>query len=428
MRILIVTQVFPPEMGAQSNRLYPIVRKLVSAGHEVFVATGMPNYPQGVVFPEYRGKRIMREEREGFTIFRTASFVTPRNKSKWAQLLNYLSFIPAAFLGGLRAGKVDVVFITSPPIFSALPALWLAKLRRARLVFDIRDLWPDEIVACGAASASSLSVRVISAIEQRIYRIAACICCTTQPFIETVVSRGARRHETALIPNGADLEIFRPLPADNPIVREYPFDERFVVMYSGVLGIKHGLEVVLESARLLQSENRIVFFVLGSGARREALIKRAEKLELKNILFSSGRDVAEVPYLLARADICLSSLLSDPYLEKIITVKVFEYLACGKPIVAAVSGETARVLQESGGGIAVPPGDAHALAEAIHSLYLDPKRRQAMGRLGRRYVQRNFSREASTEKLEKTLRKLCDSKQADDSVSQEQWAQGPTLT
>jgi hypothetical protein len=407
MRILVVTQLFPPEMGAQSNRLYPIVRGLVAAGHTVFVATGMPNYPQGVVFPEYLGKRSLREEVDGFTIFRATYFTTPRNKSKWSQLRSYLSFVPAAFRGGLRAGKVDLIFVTSPPLFSAIPAIWLAKLRRARLVLDIRDLWPDEIIACGGARQGSLPVRVISAMERRAYRAADYVCCTTQSFVETVVERGVSRGKTLLIPNGADLGLFRPLPSQNPVTANLPFGDRFVVMYSGVLGLKHGIEVILEAARLLQRETGIVFYLLGSGARREALIEHAERVGLDNVIFGGERKVEEIPYLLARADVCLSALLPNPYLEKIITVKIFEYLACEKPVVAALAGETARVLNESGGGIIVPPGEARSMAEAVLQLYHNPEQRTAMGKRGRRYVEEHFSRSFWAAQLEVILRGLC---------------------
>ena len=407
MRILIITQIFMPEMGAQSNRMYPIIRHLVEAGHEVFVATGMPNYPRGVVFPEYRGKLFLREEVEGFTVLRTACYPAPRNKSKWSQLISYLSFIPAACSGGLRAGKVDAVFVTSPPIFSALPAACLAWLYGAKLVFDIRDLWPDEIVACGGGREGSLPVRVIRAIERWVYRRADRVCCTTRPFIESVVERGVEREKTMLLPNGADLELFRPLPPDNPIAGEYPFGDRFVVMYSGVLGIKHGLEVILEAARFLREDKNIVFFLLGSGARRETLMARAEEMGLDNIIFGGERCVKDVPFLLARADVCLSALMPDTYLDKIITVKVFEYLACERPVVAALAGETARVLRESGGGIVTAPNDPRSLADAVLALCHDPERRMAMGRLGRRHVEQYYSRADWAGRLEVMLRDLC---------------------
>jgi glycosyltransferase involved in cell wall biosynthesis len=268
-------------------------------------------------------------------------------------------------------------------------------------------LWPDEIVACGGARPDSVPVRVLAGIERLAYRAATRICCTTRSFIETIVERGVPREKTEFIPNGADLELFRPLPTDHPILAEYPFGNRFVVMYSGLLGIKHGLEVVLEAARLLRDERNIVFFWVGSGARLEALRDRAQRMGLNNIVFGGERKVEEIPHLLARADVCLSALLSAPYLEKIITVKVFEYLACEKPVVAALAGETARVIRESGGGIVVPPNDSRAMADAVLSLYRDPQRRAAMGRRGRTYVEENFSRAIWATRLERMLREIC---------------------
>jgi len=403
MRILIVTQIFLPEMGAQSNRLYPITRELVAAGHRVFVATGMPNYPEGVVFPAYRGKFFQREQIDGVEVLRTAHYTAPRNRAKWSQMGQYLSFIPAALCSGLRAGKIDVVLVTSPPLFSAIPAVFLAKLRRAALICDIRDLWPDEIVACGGASEESIAVRAVSRLERWAYRSATKISCTTQPFIDTIVARGVPRHKTLLIPNGADLELFHPLPAKNPIVEQYSFGDRFVVLYSGVLGIKHGLEMILEVARLLRDEKKIVFFLLGSGARREALTQLAQRLGLDNVIFGGQRQVHEIPQLLARADVCLSALLPHPYLEKIITVKVFEYLACEKPVVASLAGETARVLLESGGGLVVPQNDCRQMADAILSLYRDEATRKRMGRAGREYVEKNFSRSAWARRFEQEI-------------------------
>jgi glycosyltransferase involved in cell wall biosynthesis len=406
MRILIVTQIFLPEMGALSNRLYPITRQLAAAGHEVFVATGMPNYPEGVVFPGYRGKRFMREERDGMTVLRTAYSVAPRNQSKWSQMRSYLSFIPAALHSAMQAGKMDVVLASSPPIFTAVPAIWAARLRRAKFVFDVRDLWPDELITYGGMDAGSASVRVVSAVERWAYRVADRITGTTASILDTVVDRGGEREKILLLPNGADLEIFRPLSRDNPIAREYGFGNRFVVMYTGLFGIKHGLEVMLEAAELLKEKKDIVFFFLGNGARRSALLQHVQERGLDNVIFGNERSVREVASVLARADVCLAAVRPEPYPKKVISVKIFEYLACEKPVVGALSGESARVLRDSQGGIVVPLGDARATADAILTLYRSPERRALMGKLGRRYVEQNYSRSAWAARLERSIREL----------------------
>jgi glycosyltransferase involved in cell wall biosynthesis len=387
-------------MGALPNRVHPFARHLASQGHEVFVATGMPNYPKGTVLPEYRGKRYVREVMDGVTVLRTAYFTTPRNVSKSQQLLSYLSFLPASLHSGLRAGGLDVVFVTSPPIFPAVPAIALAKIRGAKLIVDLRDLWPDELVACGAASESALSIRCLRLLERWIYRTADLVTCTTPSFLETVARRGVGAEKRRLLPNGADLQLFRPLPRDNSIAQEYPFGERFVVMYSGLLGIKHGLETVIEAAAHLRDHKDIVFFIRGEGPRRQALQSRVDQLALANVLFGGERRIDDLPYLLARADVCVTNLLPDPYLEKIVSVKIFEYLACAKPVVGGLAGEGARVLGESGGGVVVPPGDAAAMAEAILELRASPERRLALGEAGRRHIVQHYSREATAGQLE----------------------------
>ena len=406
MKILFVTQIFPPEMGALPNRLYPLVRQLARSGNEVSVATCMPNYPRGVVFPEYAGKKMVREEVDGYTILRQHSYTAPRNQSKLSQLRNYLSFIPAALRAGFRAGKVDVVVVSSPPLFSAVPAILLAKLRRANLVLDIRDLWPDELITYGGFREGSTPVRVIRAIERWAYRSADCVAATTSAIIDAIVERGVEPEKTFLLPNGADLELFSPLPAKNAIAEEYGFGDRFVVMYSGLFGIKHSLEVLLEAANFLREQKDIVFFLLGNGARKDALVQQAKDMGLDNVIFGNERVVNDVPSLIARADVCFAAVRPEAYPKKVISVKVFEYLACEKPVVGALSGESARILDESGGGIVVLPGDARATADAIMDLYKDPERRRTCGERGRRYVDEHYSRSAWAMRLEKRLKQV----------------------
>lgn len=407
LRILMITQVFWPEMGALANRLQPFARGLAEAGHDVFVATGMPNYPRGEVFPEYAGKRMMREEHDGATILRTVNYMVPRNVSTKGQLANYLSFVPTAFASGMRAGPLDVVFVTSPPLFPVITAFGAAAVRRAKVVLDLRDLWPDEIVAVGAAAESSPQIRAMRRLERMSYRRADMITCTTKEFMETVAERGGRRGKLVYLPNGADLSLFSPMPADNPVANSYGFGDRFVVMYSGLLGIKHGLEAVVEAADRLRSRPDILFFLRGDGPRRGALEQMVAERGLENVRFGDEIPLEDVPKVLARADACVTNLLPDPYLRKIISVKVFEYMAMKKPVIAALEGEGARVVSEAEGGIVVPPGDGAAIADAVLRLADDPELRRRMGESGRRHVEASFSREATAAKLEDALQQLC---------------------
>jgi glycosyltransferase involved in cell wall biosynthesis len=406
MRILIVTQIFLPEMGALSNRLYPIVRELIAAGHEVTVATGMPNYPAGKVFPEYRGRLFQREKEHGCNVIRTAYLTVPRNKSRLSQLMSYLSFIPAVFVSGLRAGKIDVVFVTAPPPFPVLAAVQLARLRGSKLVFDIRDLWSDELVAYGGVGNDSAPVRLVRRIERLGYRKADLVTCTTKSLMETVVDRGAARDKTVFFPNGADLEIFNPLPPDNEVANSYGLKDKFVVMYSGLFGIKHGLDMLVETAELLRHEPNIVFFLIGNGARREALLKQVEAKKLTNVIIANERQVNDIPHVIARANVCFAATQPAPYPNKLISVKIFEYMACEKPLIGAFEGESAQVINESGGGIVVTPGNTQAVANAVMDLYRDPERCAEMGRVGRAYVEKFYSRSNWASKFEGLLQGL----------------------
>jgi len=406
LSVVILTQVYRPELGALANRIHPIARHLRDAGHRVCVATGMPNYPRGEVFPGYRGRRFMREDMDGIEVLRTLSYVTPRNVSKKAQLRSYLSFVPAVFLSAMRAGKVDVVVVTSPPLFPALAGAAVALIRRARLVLDLRDLWPDEIVAVGAAAEGSRAVKVMRALERWAYRRSDKVACTTPAFMETVAGRGVPRERLMLLPNGADLELFRPLARDNPVARELGLGDRFVVAYSGLLGLKHGLETLVEAADLLRDHAEIAFLIQGDGPAHGSLEEMVRARGLTNVTLAPARPIDDIPGVLAGADICATNLLPDEYLHKIIPVKLFEYMAMERPIVAAIHGEGARVVREAGAGIVVPPSDARAFADAVLELYRDPERRRAMGQSGRRHVEEHYSRGATAARLEQAMVEL----------------------
>jgi glycosyltransferase involved in cell wall biosynthesis len=225
--------------------------------------------------------------------------------------------------------------------------------------------------------------------------------------METVAARGARRGKLVFLPNGADLALFHPRPARNPVADRLGLGDGLVVMYSGLLGMKHGLETVVEAADLCRSRPDVTFCLVGDGPRRAALLEMVRERGLGNVLLPGELPMAEVPDALARADICVTHLLPEPYLTKIIPVKVFEYMAMEKPVVAGLEGEGAQVVERAGGGVAVPPGDPRALADAVLALADDPERRREMGRRGRAVVEAEYSREATARKLEDALQQLC---------------------
>jgi glycosyltransferase involved in cell wall biosynthesis len=393
-------------MGAAATRLQSFARHLSKAGHEVIIATGMPNYPSGVVFPAYQGRRTMKETIDGITLYRSAYYTAPRNLSNWQQLRSYLSFIPAGIRSGLKAGRIDLVIASSPPIFAIIPAIFLAKLRHAKFVFDVRDLWPDELIIYGAIREGSLPVRFIRSIERFGYKNSSLVVCACQGWADAISQRNVNREHILLAPNGADVDMFKPLPPVNTYTSQLKLDGKFVVLYSGLFGIKHGLEVILDTASLLKEQKDILFLLIGGGARLSALKDHANKLGLANVIFGGEHQVDEMPWYIACADVCVSSVVGGKLGVKAIPVKIYEYLACEKPVVQAMDGDGAKILADTGGGIVVPAGDAEGLAKGIMTLYCDPALREVMSKAGREYVIEHHSREKTAMELEKALRRI----------------------
>jgi glycosyltransferase involved in cell wall biosynthesis len=271
---------------------------------------------------------------------------------------------------------------------------------------DIRDLWSDELVAYAGHREDGVVIRMLRALEGWGYRSAALVTATTRALVETVVDRGAARERTVFLPNGADLETFKPLPRENPLADSLGLGDRFVVMYSGLFGIKHGLETLLEAAKILRDRDDIAFVLVGNGARRNALKSFVRANSLENVHLVDEKPVGDIPYLLARADLCFASCRPEPYPRKLISVKIFEYLASEKPVVGAFGGESAKIVEESGGGIVVPPGDHVRLADAIVEFYGKPQVRREMGQSGRKYIEQNFSRTDWAMKFEDHVRGL----------------------
>jgi len=407
MRILIVTHLFKPEMGALASRLYPLVGEMVERGHEVYVASGMPNYPTGKIYPGYQGKWKVEETIDRAKVFRTWYIIVPRNKSKLGMLMHYLSFMLAGYLSGRRAPKPDVVYVTSPPLFAVPPALWLhRRAKKSKLVFELRDLWPDELVSVGAAKEGSFIVRFLRKIERTGYKRADLVPCVTHSFIDVAIERGVPADRTFFAPNGADVETFRPLPSQNHVSETLGLEGKFVVLYSGMLGLKYGLETLLDVAEKLQDDPEVVLFIRGAGPMSDELPQLAAQRGLKNVRFGQEVPFEHVPYILARADVCVTCLPPDEYLERIISVKTFEYMACEKPVVAALAGEGARVVNNAKGGIVVPPGDVQGMADGIRRLKADPALRKELGENGRRHVVAHYSRRDTSRRLIERLEQL----------------------
>jgi glycosyltransferase involved in cell wall biosynthesis len=302
--------------------------------------------------------------------------------------------------------NVDLVWGTSPPIFQGVTAWILARLKGARFLFEVRDLWPKFAVAVGVLK-SPVIIGLSEWLERFLYRRADQIIVNSPGFVNHVRTLGARHVE--LIPNGADPAMFDPADRGTEFRLQHDLEDKFVVLYAGAHGMSNDLDVVLEAAKLLlhgSSKSNIQIVLLGDGKEKPALQKQAEGNGLTNVTFLPSVPKQNIPAALAGADACIAILKPLDEYKTTYPNKVFDYLAGGRPVVLAIDGVIRQVVEDAGCGIFVEPGRANLLADALVKLASDPEKSRAMGMNGRRYLEKNFSREKISERLISLLEEL----------------------
>lgn len=406
MRILYLSQYFPPEMGAPAARVFELSREWVRLGHEVEVLTGFPNHPTGVVPPEYRGELWRRERVDGIDVLRAPIYAAP-NRDLARRSANYLSYaLSASLVGPLLARRPDVLIATSPQFLTGVAGFWLSRLFRCPFVFEVRDLWPRSIVAVGALPESSPLVRGLEVVEQALYRAADRIVVVTDSFLDEIAAHGIDRAKLAVVKNGVDLELFCPMPKENAQRQRFGLSGKFVATYVGTHGLAHGLGTILDAAERLRDDPRFAFLLVGEGAEKAVLKARAASLGLANVRFVDQQPRAVIAEIVAASDVCLVLLRGKELFKSVIPSKIFEFMGGGRPILMGVEGEARALLEESGGGVCFPPEDAGALVARLRELALDPTRLEALGRAGRAHVEENFSRPALAQRYLEILRGL----------------------
>jgi glycosyltransferase involved in cell wall biosynthesis len=398
MRVLFLSHYFPPEVNAPASRTYEHARRWVADGHSVTVVTGVPNHPRGEIFPGYRNRWLQEEERDGIRVIRTWMYLTP-NQGVLRRIASFLLFGLTAVLASFRAGRPDVVVATSPQFFCGLAGLVVARLKRRPFVLEVRDLWPESIVALGQLRHPRL-IRALEALETRLYRGAWGVVVNTRAFAGHVQARGVPAGRVELVYNGVDPELFRPRPADPELLRRHDLEGRFVVTYVGTLGLAHGLGTVLEAAQLLRDLPRVAFVLVGDGAEREGLEREIRERGLENVRLLGLRPRAEVPAWIASSDLLLVMLRDLPILRTVIPSKLFEFLAQERPVLlAAPKGEVRGLVEEAGVGRVVEPESAEALAAAVRETLADPGSAAEQARRGLAWVRARFLRDEQARRM-----------------------------
>jgi glycosyltransferase involved in cell wall biosynthesis len=401
VKILYVSQYFPPEMGAPAARAAELSRHWARMGHDVTVLTGFPNHPTGVVPEEWRSRlRHLRytETVDGVRVVRTWLWPLPNRKAH-ERIRNYTSFCVSAAVSGLALPKPDVVIATSPQLLCALSGWWLAFWKRVPFVFEVRDLWPESLAAVGAGSEGTLLHRTLGAIAGFLYRRADCIVVVAPAFKDHLMRYWkVPAAKISIVENGVETDLFRLDPAAIEVRKQLQLEDRFLICYIGTMGNAHGLETLIAAAEELQTAfPNAMFLLIGEGAEKEHIVQLAATRGLANIQFLSQQPREKIPAYVSAADLCLVMLKKTELFKTVIPTKLLEYMACERPVIVAVDGQARQIVEEAGGGVFVDPENSKALVKAILELADDPNRRRQMGASGRQYIVSRLSREKTAQ-------------------------------
>ncbi|MGA7194904.1 MAG: glycosyltransferase family 4 protein [Anaerolineales bacterium] len=403
MHILIIHQAFASLDEPGGTRHYEFARLLAARGHQVTVIASPVSYITGASIQLSQNSRKAEEEQDGSITILRARVYSAHHKSFFHRIIAFFSFMISSFWIGLGVKNVDLVWGTSPPIFQGMTAWLLARLKRAKFLFEVRDLWPQFAVAVGVLK-NPILIRISEWLERFLYRRADRVMVNSPGFIAHVTSRGARRVE--LIPNGAAPSMFDPSNDGADFRRANQLEDRFVVLYAGAHGMSNDLNVVLDAAKLLMDEKKIQIVLLGDGKEKPALQARAAEMGLSNVSFMASVPKSEMPNVLAAADACIAILKPLEEYKTTYPNKVFDYMAAGRPVALAIDGVIREVVEAAQCGIFAEPGNASALANVLHELAHNQEKSQMMGLNGRKYLEQNFSREAIGEKLVALLEEM----------------------
>lgn len=406
MKVIFLTQYFPPETGAPQNRLHAMAHALQEQGAEVTVLTAMPHYPEMEVHAAYRRKWCVREQMDGLELVRCWIHAS-KGRGIVARLMNYFSFVLSSlWIGAFHTKRSDILLVESPPLFLGITAMLLARMKRAKLVFNVSDLWPESAVQLGLVTNRML-IGLSTKLEMRCYRRSALITGQTQGIVADIRARCPEK-KVLWVPNGVD---FAAIGAANDAV---PSDVRqrlgigaadLVLAYAGIIGHAQGLEVVLRAAALLRERRDVHFLLIGDGPEKPKL--QALKAEFGDIgvRFIDRMPRADLLALMRSVDAVVVPLRKNDLFKGAIPSKIFEALALGKPLLLGVEGEAkALFIDEGRSGLSFEPENERALADAVLKYYADRALLAVHGANGERYVREHFDRDRISERLWQALK------------------------
>ena len=401
MRVLLLTQWYPPE---PVSLMHDLAESLRALGHDVTVVTGFPNYPSGRVYPGYRVKCWLREHQAGVEVVRVALY-PDHGRSGLKRAANYLSFaLTAAFFAPFLAKRPDVIFVYHPPLTVGFPAVWLSWLWGVPFVYQVQDIWPETLRALGKVNNERL-LSLVGRLARWIYSKASAVCVISEGFRQNLLGKMIPGDKIHVISNWVDTNVYYPEQLDTVVADYLGLSGRFNVMFAGNIGEAQHLETVLEAAARVRDLEAVQFVIVGDGVAEAHLRDLAREARLANVLFLGRFPTGSMPGLYATAEVLLVHLKADPLFDITIPHKILAYMASGKPVLAAVRGDAARLVSGSDAGLVCDPENPEALAATVRRFYeLPSSDRGRMGQNGLAAIRAGFTRTHLVGRVEAVLK------------------------
>ena len=369
MKILFITDNFPPEVNAPATRTYEHCQEWIKSGAEVTIITCFPNFPHGKIYNGYKNRLYQKNNVDGIEVIRVWSYMSA-NSGFFKRVLDYFSFSFMAFWVGLFQ-KYDIIIATSPQFFTTWSAYVLSKIKRKPWIFELRDIWPESIQSVGAIKHNKV-INILEKIELALYKDAIKVIAVTNAFRDNLISRGIDGDKITVVTNGSNIDLFNLKEKNQDLLEELNLKNRFIIGYIGTHGMAHSLDFIVKSIAKIDDDT-IHFLFIGNGAMKDTIVKLAESLKIKNITFLDSVDKEDVPKYLSIVDVSLAPLQKSDTFKSVIPSKIFEASAMKKPTLLGVEGEAQKIIETYTAGVCYKPENEKDFIEKIYFLKNDVK-------------------------------------------------------
>ncbi len=367
MKILFITDNFPPEVNAPATRTYEHCQEWIKRGVSVTIITCVPNFPDGKVYNGYKNRLFQKENMDGIEVIRVWSYMSP-NSGFIKRVFDYFSFAFSSFLAGLFK-KTDIIIATSPQFFTTWSAYFLSKIKRKPWIFELRDIWPESIQSVGAIRHKKI-IDFLEKIELGLYKDSSRVIAVTDAFKKNLISRGINANKISVVTNGSNMELFYQRDKNKKLLKELKLEDKFIIGYIGTHGMAHSLDFIVKSISKIDDKS-IHFLFIGNGAMKETIVGIAKELNLKNITFLNSIPKEDVPKYLSIVDISLAPLKKSDTFKSVIPSKIFEASAMRKPTLLGVEGQAQKIIEKYGAGLCFEPENKKDFIKKLYKLKND---------------------------------------------------------